>query len=389
MMKALTAVASVGTPPAAQPKPKRVFTEEQREANRQRERDRKANMTPEQLEQKRQRDRKHWHKKTPEQKAEHEQARQRNDYAPHDTTTAHTAEEILNILGDAVDDVSRPRERGFAPWQPQGEALKLVGQIKEILHEYRAHLPLTVRQVLYRLMGKFGYEKSIEEMLYRVNRRARRARIIDMDSIRDDGGIQEEPQSWDDADEYLRAVQRESQNICHDRQEGQRKRLVVYCEAAGMVPQLARVANEYGVPVISSGGFDSLTEKHLFGRDRNSVEVLHIGDFDPSGIWMFIALAEDVSAFAAEYGNEIDFTRIAVTPEQIERLALETQAVNPDNKLAFPGDVTAQAEAIAPDELANIVREAIVSRLNMRTYRAVLKREKDLHAELAERLADA
>jgi uncharacterized protein (UPF0335 family) len=101
---------------------------------------------------------------------------------------------------------------------------------------------------------------------------------------------------------------------------------------------------------------------------------------------MFIALAEDVSAFAAEYGNDIDFTRLAVTAEQIERLELETQPVKKDNQIAFPGDVTAQAEAIAPDELANIVREAIVSRLDMKVYRAVLKREKELHAELAERL---
>ena len=40
-----------------------------------------------------------------------------------------------------------------------------------------------------------------------------------------------------------------------DRTAGQRTRLIVMCEAAGMVPQLASVAGPYGVTVISSGGF--------------------------------------------------------------------------------------------------------------------------------------
>jgi hypothetical protein len=392
------------SPTAGQPKPKRVWTPEQREANRQRERDRVANMTPEQLEQKRQRDRDRWHNMTPEQKrakaerddqtrtpeqVERKKARQREKsiYEPHESVSAHTAEEIVKILGHAMARAHRRRARGFdTSWKPKGETLKLVGQVQAILHEYRRHLPLTIRQILYRLMGKYGHEKTIEDMLYRTCRLARRAQLIDMDAIRDDGGIQEEPQSWDDADDYLAAVKRESQDVCLDRQDGQPKQLVVYCEAGGMVPQLARVANEYGVPVVSSGGFDSLTEKHMFGRDRSDVEVLHLGDYDPSGLWMFIALAEDVSAFAEDYGNEIDFTRLAVTPEQIERLGLETQDVNPDNQLAFPGDVCCQCEAIAPDELANIVRDAITSRLDMKVYRRVLKREKALHAELADRL---
>jgi hypothetical protein len=264
-----------------------------------------------------------------------------------------------------------------------------LGEVLEILEEYRENLPLTNRQILYRMMGRFGYEKKIEQQLYQLLRRARRARLVPMDAIRDDGGVQEEPQSWDDADAYIAAVQRWSQNVRLDRQDGQKKRLVVHCEAGGMVPQLARVANPYGVPVISSGGFDSITEKHEFGRDHDDVEVLCLVDDDPSGLWQFITLAEDVSAFARAYGNTIDFTLIAVTPEQIERLGLETQPVNPDDERAFPREVTCQVEAIAPDDLARIVREAIESRMNMRIYRAVLKREKELHEELDERLANA
>jgi hypothetical protein len=174
-----------------------------------------------------------------------------------------------------------------------------------------------------------------------------------------------------------------------DRQEGQPKRLILYCEAAGMVPQVERVANEYGIPVISSGGFDSLTEKHALGEEYNDAEVLHIGDLDPHGIHIFIALAEDVSAFASHYGNVIDFTRLAVTPKQIEKLHLDTSPLERNDKTpAYPHDFTCQAEAIPPNELAKIVRKAILDRLDDDAYSAVLVNEDELHTELEDRLSD-
>ena len=148
-----------------------------------------------------------------------------------------------------------------------------------------------------------------------------------------------------------------------------------------MVPQLARVADEYGIPVMSGGGFDSLTEKHRLAESNDDTEVLHIGDFDPSGIHVFVSLAEDVSAFAKHYGRTIDFTRLAVTPDQIEELSLNTSPLkrtDHSHMLAFSGDVTCQAEAIPPDELARIVREAIEGRLDRDAYDAVLEREDDL-----------
>lgn len=56
------------------------------------------------------------------------------------------------------------------------------------LEEYRAHLPMTARQIFYRLVGAYAYPKDeagygrLIEML----NRARRARMIPMESIRDD-----------------------------------------------------------------------------------------------------------------------------------------------------------------------------------------------------------
>ena len=107
-----------------------------------------------------------------------------------------------------------------------------------------------------------------------------------------------------------------------------------------MVPQLERVAHAYGVPVLSSGGFDSTTEKHDFaarrllttaGRPKCCTSATMI----QSGAHMFIAPTEDVEAFAGELGGSVRFTRLAVTPDQIRDLGLETQAKKVTDKRAF------------------------------------------------------
>jgi hypothetical protein len=164
-------------------------------------------------------------------------------YTPHPDVSEHTASQITKALDGALSAFQRPARRGFEPWRPNEATLHTLDEVKQILEEYAANLPLTNRQVLYRMMGKFGHEKSIEDKLYELMNRARRAEMIPMDAIREDRSVKEEAQSWDDADEYIRAVQRWSQNVRLDRQDGQKKRLVVHCEATGMVPQLARVVN--------------------------------------------------------------------------------------------------------------------------------------------------
>lgn len=143
----------------------------------------------------------------------------------------------------------------------------------------------------------------------------------------------------------------------------QARRIVLWCEASGMVPQLQRVAHEYGVPVKSSGGFDSLTVKHALSRQLGAdkpATVLHIGDFDPSGEVMFDALAEDVGAFAAGYGHEVRFIRLAVTSGHIAQYGLPTAPPKESTHQARKQMVeTVQAEALDPATLGRIVQQAI------------------------------
>jgi len=195
---------------------------------------------------------------------------------------------------------------------------------------------------------------------------------------------------WASAQEYLDAVRAQAGRLMLDRTEGQRTRLAVFCEAGGMAPQLGRVVDPFGITVMSSGGFESVTEKHQFaaelaGHDRPT-EVLHIGDHDPSGVSMFAAYLEDVEAFTRDLGGEATFTRLAVTPAQISEFNLPTAPPKESDNRAFSGE-TCQAEALAPDVLASILRDAIEARIDRRALNRVLRRERQVRRELMARLS--
>lgn len=287
---------------------------------------------------------------------------------------------------------ARTRVRGFASWNPQADTRRLLKQVDAILAEYAAYLPLTIRQIFYRLVGVYAYEKTFRayKNLAEYLNRARRAELIPFEHIRDDGIIAHRPPGWASVDDLIQTFQHAAANFTLDRQQGQPRRLIIMCEAGGMVPQLERVAHPYSIEVMSKGGFDSTTGKHAVACKLayGSTEVLHIGDHDHSGVHIYSALEEDVKAFAAELGGEVEFTRLAVTEKQVERLALPIVTGKLTDRRSFPGIngdamATVQVEAIAPDDLARIVLEAIDDRNDHGAYQSVLNAENDAKAQLA------
>ena len=83
--------------------------------------------------------------------------------------------------------------------------------------------------------------------------------------------------------------------------------------------------------------------------------------------------------------DDVTFTRLAVTPEQMVELAPPTAPAKETDKRAFEGE-TCQAEAIAPDDLAAIIRTALAERIDPGAYDAVLGRERAIRDDLAGRL---
>jgi hypothetical protein len=305
--------------------------------------------------------------------------------------TPRRSTSAADVLGGATP--TRQRARGFVEsWNPQEKKRQLLGQVQEIIEEYRLYLPLTVRQIFYRLVAQYAFpktEKAYKNDLCELMTMARRARVISMDAIRDDSLTTLQPYAFASKEEFLDQVRDDAAGFTLDRTIGQKSRLVVYCEAAGMAPQLARVAHEFGVKVIASGGFNSVTDKHNLAVDiadsSRPVEVLHVGDHDPSGGHMFVTLMEDVTAFAEDLGGEAIFTRVAVTPDQVRSHRLPTAPPKPSDNRAFHG-MTCQAEALAPDVMNAILRAAIEQRINKAQLQRLLEQERQIRGELTDLL---
>lgn len=292
----------------------------------------------------------------------------------------------------ACPKTSRPR--GYIEhYNPQAKTRELLAQAQAVLDEYRQYWPLTCRQIFYRLVGAHGYDKT-EAAYGRLCHHlanARRARLIPFAAIRDDGVTTYRRDHFDDKDAFLRHVRRLGQNYTRNKLADQEHHIEVWCEAAGMLPQLDDVAEPYSVKVYSSGGFDSLTAKKDLAdricRIEKPTVILHLGDYDPSGESIFDSVAEDVAAFVDADRRHglitVRFERVALTSAQVRQFDLPTappKATDSRSKTWTGG--TCQLEALPPNIIADILREAIERHIDFIQYGVDQAREEREREEI-------
>jgi hypothetical protein len=288
------------------------------------------------------------------------------------------------------------RPKGYAPWNLQGKTKVIMAQVKQILDEYQDSLPLTARQIFYRLVGLYGYPKteSAYESLTNFLVRARRSGVIDFEDIRDDGASVMRGTFYRDENAFYKHVHDQGKLYQRYKLARQKLDIRVYCESAGMMPQLKRVTDNYSIPVYSCSGFDSLTAKYELARDimraytyqSCPTVILHLGDMDPSGETIFDAISEDVYAFLEvdvphKKGEDVVvFERVALTPDLVAEYGLPTDpAKESSHSAGWDNRRACQLEALAPDVLADVLAEAIEDHLDL----AVL--ELDREEEVKER----
>jgi hypothetical protein len=212
-------------------------------------------------------------------------------------------------------------------------------------------------------VGAHGYPKTEADYgkLGKYVNRARRSGLIDWDAIRDDSNIVPEEPGWDGTDQFWVTVKFMAKDY------GLTPRgdayIELWVEAAGTVPQIASVADDFGVRVIGTGGFSSVTarrdaalrlEEMAERMGPGDAVVLLIGDHDPSGASIMDSSASDLLAFSRE--RTPSFERLAVTQEQAEEYELESAPQKSTDRRGEYMAETYQAEALDPADLAEIVR---------------------------------
>ena len=281
----------------------------------------------------------------------------------------------LTMLAAAAPSGGRKRAKGYAPWRPQRKTKIVLGHVDEVLAEYRAYLPLTVRQIFYRLVGAHGFPKT-EKAYDRLGEylvRARRAGLVSFEDIRDDSASVMAHLHFNGEEDFYSYFHRLGREYTQDKLAGQDYAVRLHCEAEGMMPQMHAALVDFSIPVYSCSGFDSLTARRDLARWFHDTYVykgktpvmLHLGDYDPSGESIFESLVEDVWQFltrdapglVARHDRDDLFVRVALVEEHVTMFDLPTAPPKETDTRSkkWSGSGTCQLEALPPDDLRALV----------------------------------
>lgn len=308
-------------------------------------------------------------------------------------SAADDSETVLTVGRENAKKAPSGRPKGYATWRPHKKTRIIMRQVQEILVDYEEHLPLTVRQIFYRLVGAYGYTKTEPAYArlcdYLV--RARRSGMIPFDALRDDGLSVMEHGHYGGEEDFYRKTRQRAESYQQHKLANQDVHIRVYCEAEGMMPQLKRVLEPYSVSVRSCSGFDSLSAKRELLRWALDTELydgklpvtLHLGDYDPDGEGIFEAVRDDLLAFldsddpdlAKKIEGRDSFRRVALTEAQVELYRLPTAPPKEKSSRTknWTGTATCQLEAMEPDDLANILRLSAEEWLDL----GILKKDRE------------
>lgn len=223
------------------------------------------------------------------------------------------------------------------------ETEEIIFAAQAIIAKYwRQNLTLTVRQLYYRLIAtdelpdswidpeynaRHGLEPGTKNTQKNYKRLAsiisegRMTGQIAWDAIEDRTRFLRRRREWDDARAFMSAA---PQTLFLDAWKGQAVRPEIWIEKDALVGVLQPVAQEFGVPIMSTRGYLSQSEawstgQRLIEHRRNGQDcvILHFADHDPSGIDMSRDLRERLSLFSA---SDARVERLAFTIEQVRKL---------------------------------------------------------------------
>jgi hypothetical protein len=247
----------------------------------------------------------------------------------------------------------------------RGMAQRSLDLIEAMSAAAEAAWPITGRGIGYKLfIARLISSMETNEMqrVYRLLKEARERGIIPWEWIVDETRSLERVSTWDDPEAYARCVAR---SYRRDFWNQQPHRVQVWSEKGTVRGVLAPVLDEYAVGFLPVHGFSSATVAHDIAEDDDGrpLIVVHVGDFDPSGLFMS---EEDLRARFDKYGGDhITIRRIALTREQTRGLpSFPATDKRKDPRYRWfrtnYGDRCWELDAMDPGDLRDCVENAVL-----------------------------
>jgi hypothetical protein len=197
---------------------------------------------------------------------------------------------------------------------------------------------------------------------------AREKGIIPWEWIVDETRQEERVSSWNGLGDFSETVVRAYRKDFWQHQDSWIK---VFSEKATVGGVVRPVLDEFAVGFQVLHGFGSATSLHDVAEEsltgERYLEILYIGDFDPSGMHMSEV---DLPGRIEKYGGVVEITRIALTradcTDALPSFSVETKCRDP--RYAWfkrnYGARCRELDAMNPNALRQRVRDAVLSRLD-------------------------
>jgi hypothetical protein len=254
------------------------------------------------------------------------------------------------------------RKRG----RPAGRSKRSVDLIEAMYTAAEAAQPITGRGIGYKLFTA-GLIPSMErkemQRVYRLLKEARERGEIPWEWIVDETRSLERVSTWDDPEQYARAVAR---SYRRDFWNQQPVRVEVWSEKGTVRGVLKPVLNQYAVGFRVMHGFSSATSVYDVAQDDDGRDLvaLYVGDYDPSGLFMS---ERDLPDRLEQYdGHHVQLERVALTWVQVR--VHELPSFPATDKRKDPrygwfcqryGTECWELDAMDPNDLRDCVEEAI------------------------------
>ncbi len=288
------------------------------------------------------------------------------------------------------------KDIGFGP-----KRLAEVKHANEIIAEYAAKgFKLTVRQLYYQFVarGLIPNRSSEYQRLGVIINHARLGGLIDWSAIEDRGRNLESVTAWRSPDQIIGTC---AEQYRIDLWSDQPKRFEVWIEKEALAGVIEPVCRELRVAWFACKGYVSQSSMWDAGANRlraycnqgQTPIIIHLGDHDPSGIDMSRDIDDRLNMFA---GRAIEVRRIALNRDQIDQYKPPPNpAKMTDSRFAGylekHGDESWELDALDPETLARLIREAVAPEIDKDLFEQRLSLEQSQRtflSKIAERMDD-
>ena len=261
------------------------------------------------------------------------------------------------------------------------ESLELLTQVQEIIDNY--DFALTLRQIYYQLVAKqiIPNEQRYYKKLSRICVKGRDEGILPEEGFSDRLREIDKPSAWLNLNEFIQTV-RKSYN--KDKWQNQPKYLEIWTEKDALRSVLTEITYPYDVSLMVARGQLSRTaiyeaSERYKAQDDKECYLYYCGDFDPSGLSIYNSIRKRLE----DFGIFINYKRIALTEEQIEKYKLPSdpgKESDPNyNKFVdlYGSNMVVELDSLPPDILRKVIKDCILQNIDEGYLMRMLKKEKD------------